>query len=130
MEEVFKGAGLYRCERDLHHHLSILFSAVSPMNIGQENALARYEWVTVHESRMTSVQKRMEPRRSLLGASVDHTDARWPDLVRWQFVEGDKTPLELFLGTLVGWDAVLRQRMDNCNLNLDCKFGHRAHGPA
>ena len=32
--------------------------------------------VTVHESRVTSVQKRMEPRRSLLGASVDVTDAR------------------------------------------------------
>ena len=32
--------------------------------------------VTVHESRVTSVQKRMEPRRSLLGASVDQTDAR------------------------------------------------------
>ena len=31
--------------------------------------------VTVHESRVTSVQKRMEPRRSLLGASVDRTDA-------------------------------------------------------
>jgi len=31
---------------------------------------------TVHESRVTSVQKRMEPRRSLLGASVDVTDAR------------------------------------------------------
>ena len=30
--------------------------------------------VTVHESRVTSVQKRMEPRRSLLGASVDVTD--------------------------------------------------------
>ena len=34
--------------------------------------------VTVHESRVTSVQKRMEPRRSLLGASVDVTDARNP----------------------------------------------------
>ena len=32
--------------------------------------------LTVHESRVTSVQKRMEPRRSLLGASVDVTDAR------------------------------------------------------
>jgi len=32
--------------------------------------------VTVHESRVTSVQKRMEPRRSLLGASVDVTEAR------------------------------------------------------
>ena len=32
--------------------------------------------ITVHESRVTSVQKRMEPRRSLLGASVDVTDAR------------------------------------------------------
>ena len=32
--------------------------------------------VTVHESMMTSVQKRMEPRRSLLGASVVVTDAR------------------------------------------------------
>ena len=31
---------------------------------------------TVHESRVTSVQKRMEPRRSLLGASVDQTEAR------------------------------------------------------
>ena len=32
--------------------------------------------VTVHESRVTSVQNRMEPRRSLLGASVDHTEVR------------------------------------------------------
>ena len=32
--------------------------------------------VTVHESMVTSVQKRMEPRRSLLGASVDVTEAR------------------------------------------------------
>ena len=31
---------------------------------------------TVHESMVTSVQKRMEPRRSLLGASVDQSDAR------------------------------------------------------
>jgi hypothetical protein len=31
--------------------------------------------VTVHESMVTSVYKRMEPRRSLLGASVDQTDA-------------------------------------------------------
>ena len=34
--------------------------------------------LTVHESRVTSVQKRMEPRRSLLGASVDHTEAQDP----------------------------------------------------
>ena len=33
--------------------------------------------VTVHESMVTSVQKRMGPRRSLLGASVDPTEARW-----------------------------------------------------
>jgi len=32
--------------------------------------------VTVHESMVTSVHNRMEPRRSLLGASVDQTDAR------------------------------------------------------
>ncbi len=32
---------------------------------------------TVHESRVTSVQKRMEPRRYLPGASVDVTDARY-----------------------------------------------------
>ena len=32
--------------------------------------------VTAHGSRVTSVQKRMEPRRSLLGASVDPTEAR------------------------------------------------------
>ncbi len=31
--------------------------------------------VTVHESMVTSVQNRMEPRKSLLGASVDVTDA-------------------------------------------------------
>ena len=31
---------------------------------------------TVHESMVTSVQKRMEPRRSLLGASVDVTEVR------------------------------------------------------
>jgi hypothetical protein len=31
--------------------------------------------VTVHESMVTSVHKRMEPRRSLLGASVDVTEA-------------------------------------------------------
>ena len=33
--------------------------------------------ITVHESRVTSVHKRMEPRRSLLGASVDQTEARY-----------------------------------------------------
>ena len=32
--------------------------------------------VTVHESMVTSVHKRMEPRRSPLGASVDVTEAR------------------------------------------------------
>ena len=32
--------------------------------------------LTVHESRVTSVQKRMEPRRSLLGALVDVTELR------------------------------------------------------
>ena len=31
--------------------------------------------VTVHESMVTSVHRRMEPRRSLLGASVDQTEA-------------------------------------------------------
>ena len=35
--------------------------------------------VTVHESMVTSVHKRMEPRRSLLGASVDVTDALLPE---------------------------------------------------
>ena len=39
--------------------------------------------VTVHESRVTSVQKRMEPRRSLLGASVDVTDARDRTHLTW-----------------------------------------------
>ncbi len=43
--------------------------------------------VTVHESRVTSVQRRMEPRRSLLGTSVDPTEARnvadfWPGRLR------------------------------------------------
>ena len=38
--------------------------------------------LTVHESRVTSVQKRMEPRRSLLGASVDVTGARHAPALR------------------------------------------------
>jgi hypothetical protein len=37
--------------------------------------------VTVHESMVTSAQKRMEPRRYFSGASVDVTDARSPERV-------------------------------------------------
>ncbi len=34
---------------------------------------------------------------------------------------GNKTLLELFLRALGGWDAFLRHRMDDRNLNLDRK---------
>jgi hypothetical protein len=52
----------------------------------------------------------MTPRHRAreLRASVDQTEARWPDLVRWQSGRGDKTTLELFPVGLRAWDCGLR----------------------
>ncbi len=43
MVKVFELDGDYRCERDLHHHLTALFDGLSPLRIGQKNTLVRYE---------------------------------------------------------------------------------------
>jgi hypothetical protein len=43
MVKVFELDGDYRCERDLHHHLTALFDSISPMRIGQKDTLVRYE---------------------------------------------------------------------------------------
>jgi len=44
--QVFDGDGAYRCERDLHHHLTILFNAISPLSAGQESSVIEYEHPT------------------------------------------------------------------------------------
>jgi hypothetical protein len=56
----------------------------------------RGQHVTVHESRVTSVQKRMEPRRYLPGASVDHTEARRSTSSRRQNIGTIKRLLNFF----------------------------------
>jgi hypothetical protein len=43
MVKVFELDGDYRCERDLHHHLTALFENVSPLRIGRKDTLVRYE---------------------------------------------------------------------------------------
>jgi hypothetical protein len=45
-------------------------------------------------------------------ASVDYTEAHWPDLGRWQFIGGDKTPSETFLARVAVWDETIRAMLD------------------
>jgi hypothetical protein len=47
MVTVFELDADYRCERDLHHHLTSLFDKISPMRIGEKNTLVRYEMLTL-----------------------------------------------------------------------------------
>lgn len=58
MEVVFDGDCDYRCERDLHHHLTLLFNASSNMKLGQRDRAivyghptgGRYQWTGVSET--------------------------------------------------------------------------------
>ena len=46
MEKVFEGDGIYRCERDLHHHLTNLFSSSIGLGIGGRKRILEYEHPT------------------------------------------------------------------------------------
>jgi hypothetical protein len=48
VSEVFQGDGAYRCERDLHHHLTILFNGHSPLRLSDKSdPVAEYEHPTI-----------------------------------------------------------------------------------
>lgn len=46
MIAVFESDMNYRRERDLHHHLTVLFERIAPLKVGQSDAAVAYEWPT------------------------------------------------------------------------------------
>ncbi len=47
MVKVFELDCAYRCERDLHHHLTALFESACSLRIGRKDTLVRYEKPTI-----------------------------------------------------------------------------------
>ncbi len=47
IRSIYESDGLYRCERDLHHHLTSLFERTAPLNLGSLRAVAEYEHPTL-----------------------------------------------------------------------------------
>jgi hypothetical protein len=53
VDAVYEGDGVYRCERDLHHHLTALFEKIESLRIGSFERLAEYEHPTIGKYQWT-----------------------------------------------------------------------------